>query len=87
MNDRGTHGTDADSTADAVQAFYDAHPYPPPVEDLDSHRQRWLDEGRRRADFHLLWPDKAYRGDLTVLVAGCGTSQAAIVPRDFCAHE
>ena len=30
-----------------------------------------------RADFHLYWPDRAYRADLTVLVAGCGTSQAA----------
>ena len=57
--------------------FYNLHPYPPPVDDLDGYRQRWQDEGRRRADFHLHWPDKAYRADLTVLVAGCGTSQAA----------
>ncbi len=63
--------------ADEVQAFYDAHPYPPPVEDLDGYRQRWQDKGRRRADYHLHWPDKPYREDLTVLVAGCGTSQAA----------
>ena len=60
-----------------MRAFYDLHPYPPPVEDLDGYRQRWQDEGRRRADFHLHWPDKAYRADLNVLVAGCGTSQAA----------
>ena len=45
--------------------------------DLDGYRQRWQDEGRRRADFHLHWPDRAYRADMTVLVAGCGTSQAA----------
>jgi SAM-dependent methyltransferase len=63
--------------ADEVQAFYDAHPYPPPVEDLDGYRQRWQDEGRRRADYHLHWPDKPYRENLTVLIAGCGTSQAA----------
>jgi SAM-dependent methyltransferase len=61
---------------DAVQAFYDLHPYPPPVDDLEGYRQRWQDEGRRRADYHLHWPHRAYRGDLTVLVAGCGTSQA-----------
>jgi SAM-dependent methyltransferase len=47
------------------------------VQDLESYRQRWQDEGRRRADFHLHWPDRAYRADMTVLVAGCGTSQAA----------
>ena len=64
-------------TADEVQAFYDAHSYPPPVEDLDSYRQRWQDAGRRRVDFHLHLPDKPYRENLTVLVAGCGTSQAA----------
>ena len=66
-----------DSARDAVRDFYNLHPYPPPVDDLDEYRQRWQDEGRRRADFHLHWPDKAYRADLTVLVAGCGTSQAA----------
>ena len=66
-----------DRTLETVQAFYDAHPYPPPVEDLDGYRRRWQDEGRRRADFHLHWPDKPYRAHLHVLVAGCGTSQAA----------
>ena len=65
------------SARDAVRDFYNLHPYPPPVDDLDEYRQRWQDEGRRRADFHLHWPDKAYRANLTVLVAGCGTAQAA----------
>jgi SAM-dependent methyltransferase len=59
-----------------VQAFYNRYPYPPPVDDLDGYRQRWLDEGRRRADFHLHWSDQPYRSDRKVLVAGCGTSQA-----------
>jgi SAM-dependent methyltransferase len=59
-----------------IQAFYDQHPYPPPVADLDGYQQRWQDEGRRRTDFHLHWPGKAYRSGLNVLVAGCGTSQA-----------
>ena len=62
---------------EAVQRFYEQHPYPPPPPDLESYRRRWEDEGRRRADFHLHFPRTAYRGDLQVLVAGCGTSQAA----------
>lgn len=70
-------GGERESTADKVQAFYDLHPYPPPVEDLDGYRRRWQDEGRRRADFHLHWPGRAYRTGLQVLVAGCGTAQAA----------
>jgi len=61
----------------AIEPFYDAHPYPPPVEDLDGYRQRWQVEATRRVDFHLHWPEKAYCTDLKVLIAGCGTSQAA----------
>ena len=60
-----------------VQAFYERYPYPPPIEDLDAYRQRWQDRERRRADFHLFWPTRPYREDHSILVAGCGTSQAA----------
>ena len=60
-----------------VQAFYERYPYPRPVDNLDSYLLRWREPGRRRADFHLFWPDKPYREDFTILVAGCGTSQAA----------
>jgi SAM-dependent methyltransferase len=60
-----------------VQDFYERYPYPRPVVDLADYRRRWQDRGRRRADFHLFWPDKSYREDLTILIAGCGTSQAA----------
>ena len=60
-----------------VQAFYERYPYPPPIDDLDAYRRRWQDRERRRADFHLFWPTRAYREDYSILVAGCGTSQAA----------
>jgi SAM-dependent methyltransferase len=62
--------------AEEVRDFYDRHPYPPPVDDLDRYKDRWQDGPRRRADFHLFWPGGAYREDLSILVAGCGTSQA-----------
>lgn len=65
------------SITNQVRDFYDQHPYPPPVSGLDEYRQIWQDEGRRRADFHLFWPAKPYREKLQILVAGCGTSQAA----------
>ena len=32
---------------------------------------------RRRADYHLFWPARPYREDHSILIAGCGTSQAA----------
>lgn len=67
----------ADSVAAGVQDFYERYPYPRPVDDLDDYRARWRDRGRRRADFHLFWPASLYREDYNILVAGCGTSQAA----------
>ena len=60
-----------------MRAFYERHPYPPPVDDLDRYRRLWDDRQRRRADAHLFWPTEPYREDRTILVAGCGTSQAA----------
>jgi SAM-dependent methyltransferase len=64
------------NVAAQVGAFYERHPYPPPVDDLEAYRQIW-DDRRRRADSHLLWPAEPYSDDRSVLVAGCGTSQAA----------
>lgn len=73
-----TPAGDADTSADPVVCeFYTAHPYPPPVENLDRARDEWRDENRRRAEYHLFWPRRQYRSDLNVLVAGCGTWQAA----------
>jgi SAM-dependent methyltransferase len=68
---------DADAVASKVRAFYERHPYPPPVDDLDEYRRRWRDPERRRADHHLFWPARPYREDASILIAGCGTSQAA----------
>ena len=62
--------------AGQVTAFYERHPYPPPVDDLEAYRRLW-DDRRRQADSHLFWPDEPYRNDRSILVAGCGTNQAA----------
>jgi len=60
-----------------VQAFYERYPYPGPVDSLDDYRQLWADPQRRRADHHLFQPALPYREDPSILIAGCGTSQAA----------
>ena len=70
-------GKDTAILTDKIRDFYDRHPYPPPVPGLNGYRQEWQDESRRRADYHLFWPAKPYREELEVLVAGCGTAQAA----------
>src|SRR5262245_51192934 len=63
--------------ADQVRDFYDRYPYPRPIASLESYRQLWRERLRRRADYHLFWPGGSYREDFSILVAGCGTSQAA----------
>ena len=62
---------------EAVRAFYEAHPYPAPVESLEKRLDRYRDPRRRRAQSLLLWPLTKPRGNRTILIAGCGTSQAA----------
>jgi len=64
-------------SGDPIGEFYTRHPYPPPVANLDRARDEWQDATRHRADYHLFWPDRPYRADLDILVAGCGTWQAA----------
>jgi SAM-dependent methyltransferase len=61
----------------AVRAFYEDHPYPAPISDLDRHRELYRNPDRRRALSLLLWPTEKQRPDREILVAGCGTSQAA----------
>ena len=60
-----------------MTTFYNKHPYPPPITDLEQYRKLGQDKYRRRADYHLLWPGTAYREGQDILIAGCGTSQAA----------
>jgi SAM-dependent methyltransferase len=60
-----------------VRAFYERLPYPRPLTSLDEHRELYKNPGHRRAQFHLMWPTEPPRQNQEILVAGCGTSQAA----------
>ena len=64
-------------TLDPICEFYTNHPFPPPLNNLDRALELYQDENVRRSEFHLLWPNRKYREDLDVLIAGCGTWQAA----------
>jgi 2-polyprenyl-3-methyl-5-hydroxy-6-metoxy-1,4-benzoquinol methylase len=64
--------------SDQVRAFYERHPYPAPLRDLDRHRELYHNPDRRRAWSLLLWPTEKPQKNREILVAGCGTSQAAI---------
>ncbi len=69
--------SDLTTLADQVRDFYDRYPYPRPVDNLDKYRHFGQDRNRRRAEYHLYWPARPYRENFSILVAGCGTSQAA----------
>jgi SAM-dependent methyltransferase len=77
MKDHESRRADAASVAAEVRAFYEHHPYPPPVDSLEKYRRLGQDRQRRRADYHLFWPARSYKEDQSILIAGCGTSQAA----------
>src|SRR5580698_6463138 len=63
------------SRSEEIRDFYERMPYPAPRTSLDVHRYRNPD--RRRAEFHLMWPAEQPRRRQEILIAGCGTSQAA----------
>ncbi|OBH01365.1 hypothetical protein A5696_13495 [Mycobacterium sp. E2699] len=68
----------ADPRSDVVSRQYERWRYPRPIQDLDSLGDgtwHWFDPSR----FHrMLWPDRDYKPDLDILIAGCGTNQAAV---------
>ncbi|OBA76910.1 hypothetical protein A5641_20420 [Mycobacterium sp. 1554424.7] len=67
-----------DPRADVVSHQYERWRYPQPIQDLDALPDGvwyWFDP----SDFHrILWPDREYKRDLDILIAGCGTNQAAV---------
>jgi SAM-dependent methyltransferase len=67
----------ATSALEEVRDFYEKMPYPAPVDNLDRDRDLYANPQRRRAQFHLTWPTERPRANQEILVAGCGTSQAA----------
>jgi SAM-dependent methyltransferase len=77
MKDYESGRADTSGVAEEVRKFYELHPYPPPVDDLERYKRFWNGLQRRHVDAHLFWPSEPYREDRSVLVAGCGTSQAA----------
>src|SRR5215471_8664251 len=76
--DAGEGRAEAGRGDEAVRDFYESHPYPAPLRDLDRHRELYRNPDRRRAWSLLLWPTEKPRANREILVAGCGTSQAAI---------
>jgi SAM-dependent methyltransferase len=64
--------------SDIVSSQYEKWVYPKPILDLD----RWLENNWQWFDpihaHRIFWPDQSYRAGLDILIAGCGTNQAAV---------
>lgn len=67
-----------DPRADGVSRQYDRWEYPPPVTDLEAWTKNHWDWFDPFYAHRVLWPDRAYKSDLDILIAGCGTFQAAV---------
>jgi SAM-dependent methyltransferase len=64
--------------ADIVARQYERWRYPEPIRDLAAWVEtnwEWFDPVHAH---RVLWPDRAYRPHLDILIAGCGTNQAAV---------
>src|SRR5690348_15098959 len=67
-----------DPQADVVSRQYQKYRYPEPIQDLEAWLQKnwqWFDPSHAH---RILWPDRKYKPDLDILIAGCGTNQAAV---------
>jgi SAM-dependent methyltransferase len=69
----------SDPLDDVVSHQYERWLYPAPIEDLPGWLERnwqWFDPSHAH---RLLWPDRDYPEGLSILVAGCGTNQGAVL--------
>lgn len=67
-----------DPRADGVSGQYDRWQYPPPVADLEAWTKNHWDWFDPFWAHRVLWPNREYQPDLDILIAGCGTYQAAV---------
>ena len=69
----------SDPLGDVVAGQYERWVYPAPIHDLREwliDHWQWFDPSHAH---RLMWPDSGYREGLDILVAGCGTNQAAVI--------
>ena len=67
-----------DPLSDVVSSQYENWVYPEPIMDLPgwmANNWQWFDP---RIAHRMFWPDRNYVADLDILIAGCGTNQAAV---------
>jgi SAM-dependent methyltransferase len=66
------------SLSDVVSDQYSRWLYPAPILDLRkwlASNWQWFDPSHAH---RLFWPDRNYKSDMDILIAGCGSNQAAV---------
>ena len=62
---------------DKIETQYNEHPYPLPIDDMQERIADGYIQGSCPEFFwQRIFPEKQYKDDLNVLIAGCGTNQA-----------
>jgi SAM-dependent methyltransferase len=64
--------------SDVVSGQYSKWMYPEPIQDLSAWltgNWQWFDPAHAH---RMFWPDRDHKPDIHILVAGCGTNQAAV---------
>ncbi|MFM9034179.1 MAG: class I SAM-dependent methyltransferase [Mycobacterium sp.] len=67
-----------DPKSDVINRQYERWTYPAPIEDIPdwlNSNWQWYDPTHAHP---VLWPDRGYRPGMDILIAGCGTNQAAV---------
>ena len=62
---------------DVVAQQYEKWTYPEPIQNLETwaaNNWQWFDPSHAH---RVLWPDRPHQADIDILIAGCGTNQAA----------
>lgn len=70
--------TPSEPLSDVVAQQYQKWIYPEPIQDLPgwlANNWQWFDPSHAH---RIFWPDRPYRPELEILIAGCGTNQAAV---------
>jgi SAM-dependent methyltransferase len=68
----------ADPRTDVVNRQYERWTYPEPIPDLDAWTRGNFEPFDPSRSNRILWPDQEYKPELDILIAGCGSNQAAI---------
>jgi SAM-dependent methyltransferase len=78
VDGRSHRQVNEEPSADVVARQYERWRYPAPIRDLAAWAQtnwEWFDPVHAH---RVVWPDRAYKPNLDILIAGCGTNQAAV---------